>query len=81
MSKRRRLEITTFRRRITIVSRDSWEVGPTGRPPGDGEASHPIRVYPAPVEEIDLDQTQITDRDLGQFGVIPGRNANDRKST
>jgi hypothetical protein len=60
MKRRSRIEITVFRRRTTIVSRDGAGAGPTRWPPVDGEATPPLRADPAPAGEADPDQTQIT---------------------
>ncbi len=58
MKKQRRIEITVFRRRTTIVSRDRSEVGSLGRPNGDSEASHPVHANSACGVEVDRDQAQ-----------------------
>lgn len=81
MKTRRRIEITAFRRRTTIVLRDRSEVCPTGRPHVDGESPSPIRTGPARAAEIGLDQTQITIPDAGQFRLHQGQDGNDPKST
>jgi len=82
MKNLRRIEITTFRRRTTIVLRDRSEVGPAGPPPGDGEASPPVRADPARAAESDLDQTQTTDPvPPDSLGLIRGRDVNNRPST
>src|SRR2546423_7399036 len=77
MRKRRRIEITIFRRRTTIVLREGAGAGPTRWPPVDGEATPPLRADPAPAEEADPDQTQITGAGTAeQFGLsrgAPGR--------
>jgi hypothetical protein len=79
MTKYRRIEITAFRRRTTIVLRDRSKVGPTERPPEDGESPCPTRADPAQVAQIDLDQTQITNPDAAErIGLKRGRDTNDR---
>lgn len=58
MKTRRRIEITAFRRRTTIVLRDRSEVAPTGPPPGEKKASCPVHADSAQAAESDLDQTR-----------------------
>ena len=60
MKKGRRIQITVFRRRTTVVLREGAGDGPAGWPPVDGEAEHPPRADPAPAQELDADRTQIT---------------------
>lgn len=60
MKKRRRIEITVFRRRTTVVLREGAGAGPARWPPVDGEATRPPRADPAPAEEITPDQTRTT---------------------
>ena len=75
MKKRRRIELTTFRRRTAIVLRDNSEAQ------ADGEASHRLRSdTPRPLD-IDPDQACTTDEGAEQFGLDRGRDANDRKRT
>ena len=70
MKKRRRIEITAFRRCTTIVLHDQSGVCPAGRPPGDGDLPSPIRTEQARAAENDLGQTQITNPDAAeQFGL------------
>ena len=81
MKKLRRIEITAFRRRTTIVLRDRSEVCPAERPPCDGE-SPLIPTDQSPATESGLDQTQITNPDAaGQSGLHQGREAKEWKLT
>jgi hypothetical protein len=57
MKKRRRVEITTFRRRTVIVLRNRAEAH------ADGEASHRLRADLPTAVDIDSDQTHKTDPD------------------
>lgn len=75
MKKRRRIEITTFRRRTTIFFRDTSEVG---RPHDNGEASHPERGDLERVKEINLDSSK-HGPDAGNLDL--SRDTNDRKLT
>jgi hypothetical protein len=59
MKKHRRIEVTAFRRRTTIILRDRPDVGPAGRPTGDGEPPLPAWTDEAWAEEICLDRTHI----------------------
>lgn len=80
MQKRRRIEITAFRSRTTIVLRDRSEVVPTGLPPDKDKASHPVHADPARAAKSDLDQTRTGVPDtVGQLGFV--RDANNRRST
>ncbi len=56
MNKRRRIEITVFRRRTTIVLHDHLAGGPIEPPPGQGDAWHPAPADSPQEEEADLNQ-------------------------
>ncbi len=60
MKNRRRIEITIFRRRTTIVLREKSEVG-RREGHGDGETLDLVRDESARVVENDLDETRITE--------------------
>lgn len=79
MKKRRRIEITAFRRRTTIVLRDRSEFDLAGRPNDDDKASHQPRADPARAEEIDPDRNYVAGSAAASLGLI--KDANDRKST
>ena len=76
MKKRRRIEITTFRRRTSIVLRDESEAGHV-----DAEVWRPLCVDPVQqAAENNRDQTQITDPGAaGRFGRSPETDPNDQK--
>ena len=55
MKKRRRVEITAFRRRTTIVLRDRLGNGPIALPLCHVDSSHSDPVEASRTEEVDLD--------------------------
>jgi hypothetical protein len=63
VSKRRRVEVTTFRRRITIVLREKLELSPSERPSGEGDETRWILTDPAKLEVLDLGRSQAAQGD------------------
>ncbi len=77
MKNRRRIEITTFRRRTTIVLREKSEVG-CREGEGDGQTLDLVRDESARVVESDLDETRITEPlRCGVSALIREPDAND----
>lgn len=78
--KKRWIEITRFRRRSIIVSRDSSASGIAADPGPDAEAL--VRSDAVPFMKIDLDQLEATDSAAPHsFRSNKGRTAKDRKPT
>ena len=74
MKKLRRIEITAFRRRTTVVLRDRSEVVPPGRSHGDDEASPQVQAEPASAAETDPEQSQTMVSDMaGRVGLEQSR--------
>lgn len=75
MKQQRRIEITAFRRRTTIVLRESAEVVPTRTVSPGENASQLVHADPTPVPACDLDLPQ-----NGPARLDRGCKAKDRKS-
>ena len=69
MKKRRRIEITVFRRRTTIVLRDKLQGDPIEPPPRHVDAPHPARADSPQAEGADLSQRQATQPSPGGLKV------------
>ena len=77
--KKRRIEITRFRRRMTIVMRDGSQTGFTDESHSRGQAIQ-VRDSAAPPTKIHLDESQVTDASPRGFDLIKNRNPKDPKS-
>lgn len=69
MKKRRRIEITAFRRRTTIVLRDKLKGDPIEPPPRHVDASHPAPADWPQEEGAALSQHQATQPSPGSLKV------------
>ena len=78
MKKRRRIEITAFRRRTTIILRDKLKGGPIEPPPRHVDASHLAPADSPQAEGADLNLTSQA-ASAGQLEIPAGRKEMPRK--
>lgn len=70
MKKQRRIEITTFRRRVTVVLRDKPVGGHIAAPPHQADAPHTVAADSPLAEAAEINQPQVGPLPANSFALI-----------